>query len=122
MSKRASNKREQDILEERGLWKASSFLSGQVKKLIKKNKPLHIGYIKSSHAILFDTAKQPEIAGKYRTSNDIKIRRLKDNSYLKYTSWEKIPYEMGLLSKELLELTEAIKPPEKSPRKNRQAK
>lgn len=113
MLKRASNKREQDILEERGLWQASSFLGDQVKKLIKKNKPLHIGYIKSSHTILFNTAKQPEIAGKYRASNDIKIRRLKDSTYLKYTSWEKISYEMGVLSKELSQLTETIQAPKR---------
>jgi Fic family protein len=113
MSKRAKNKREQDVLEGRGLWKASSFLNNKVKSLTKKNKPLLIGYIKTSHQLLFSVANAPEMAGKYRTvfkDNGIDLRR-QDGTYLKFTSWEKIPFEMELLNKELIEFTKNLKKP-----------
>ena len=112
-TKQAKNKREQDMLEGRGLWVASSFLSNRIKILAKKNKPFYIGDIKQAHRLLFMTTNEPEIAGEYRTKfrdNGIDLER-QDGTYLKFTTWEKIPYEMGLLNKKLVELTENMPSP-----------
>lgn len=97
---RAINKKELDILEQRGLWKAASFLSKKTKKLRLKNLPLEIGFIKQAHSMIFETAKQPEIAGKYRRENGPELKRI-DGSILKIADWKQIPNEMAQLDSEL---------------------
>lgn len=97
---RVISKKELEILEQSGLWKAASFVNKRVKKLGRKNLPLEIGLIKQAHRIIFETTKQPEIAGKYRRENGPELKRI-DGSALKMTDWRQIPNEMAILDSEL---------------------
>ncbi len=94
------NQKEVEILEERGLWKASSFLTKLVRRLTKKNLPLGIGYIKEAHKILFEEANQFGIAGKYRKNNGPELKRW-DGTVLPMTDWHYIPEKMAELNADL---------------------
>lgn len=104
------SKREKDILEQSGLWKAASFLGKIVHKLKRKKLPLEIGQIKQAHRIIFETAKQPWIAGKYRTENGPELKRI-DGTILKMTDWHYIPDEMAKLNDELKSYTTNLSRP-----------
>lgn len=101
------SKKDLDILEERGYWKASSFLSDTVHKLIRKNLPFELGYIKQAHKIIFDTANQSGMAGKYRRDNP-EVKRI-DGSLLIITHWHNIPNEMAGLDMEVRSVTRGLK-------------
>jgi fido (protein-threonine AMPylation protein) len=105
---RVSNKKEQDILEERGLWMAAVFLHKLIERLKRKKSPLEINYIKQAHGIIFNTAKQPEIAGIYRKENSPELERV-DGTPLRVADWKYIPTEMANLNFELKEQTVNIK-------------
>lgn len=112
MSK-AMSKKELEILEQSGLWKAASFLSKKVKKLKRKNLPIEIGFIKQAHRIIFETIKQPEIAGKYRRENGPELKRI-DGSVLKIADWRQIPNEMAILDSELRSIASNLLSPKDS--------
>lgn len=94
-------KKDIDILEQRGLWKVSSYLDKTVKRLIRKKLPLEIRYIKQAHKIIFDTANQSAMAGKYRRDNP-ELKRI-DGTILKLDHWRQIPNSMAQLDFELRE-------------------
>lgn len=96
-------------MEERGFWKASSFLSDAIHKLIRKNLSLEIGMIKQAHKIIFDTANQSGMAGKYRHDNP-ELKRI-DGSLLAITHWHKISNEMAHLDADLRAATANLKFP-----------
>ncbi|MCX6731726.1 MAG: Fic family protein [Candidatus Parcubacteria bacterium] len=100
-----------DILEERGLWKASSFIHGIVKRLIRKKLPLEIRYFKEAHRIIFTTAGQKDMAGKYRRHNGPELKRI-DGTLLKMADWRQISNLMAQLDFELKKDTEKIHKPE----------
>ena len=106
---RPFSKKDIDILEERGYWKASSFLHRIVKRLTRKKLPLEIRYIKEAHRIIFDTAYQNGIAGKYRKHNGPELKRI-DGTILKMTDWRNIPNAMAELDFEIRAGTKNIKP------------
>ncbi|MGC9968817.1 MAG: Fic family protein [Minisyncoccia bacterium] len=101
------NKKDLDILEERGYWKASSFLSNTVHKLIRKNLPFELGYVKQAHKITFDAANQSGIAGKYRRDNP-ELKRI-DGSLLVITHWHNVPNEMAKLDTEVRLATRGLR-------------
>lgn len=105
-----SNKKEVDILEQRGLWKASSVLYGRVKKLTDKDLPVEMGHIKDAHKILFTVARNLGIAGKYRQHNGPELKRI-DGSILPILDWRLIPNAMAELDMELRERTKDLKYP-----------
>lgn len=104
------SKRDIDILEERGYWKASSFLHRIVKRLIRKELPVELRFIKEAHRIIFTTARQGSIAGKYRRHNGPELKRI-DGTLLKMTQWHNIPNAMAELDIELRNHTKELKPP-----------
>lgn len=104
---RALSKKEVDILEERGLWEAHSYLRRIIKRLARKRLPLEIRYIKDAHRIIFSVAQQPEVGGKYRRDNSQELRRI-DGTVLKMTHWKNIPNEMAELDYELREETKKL--------------
>ena len=85
---RPLSKKDIDILEERGYWQASSSLYKKVKQLTRKKLPLRIGLIKHAHQIIFETAEQPDIAGKYRRDNP-EVKRI-DGTLLEISHWHNI--------------------------------
>ena len=87
-----------------------------ITRLKKKKLPLEIRYINEAHKRIFDIANQPGIAGKYRKSNDIKIKRA-DGSLLQYTDWVKVPEDMAKLDAELRAITKNAKKAKNLPRK-----
>lgn len=103
-------KRDVDILEERGYWKASSFLHRVVRRLIRKELPIELRFIKEAHHIIFTTAHQDSIAGKYRRHNGPELKRV-DGTLLKMTHWHNIPNAMAELDSELRMKTKDLKPP-----------
>lgn len=105
--KRPLNKREVDILEERGHWEASSSLHRLIKRLVRKKLPLEIRYIKDAHKTIFDVAKQPEIGGKYGNDNGPELKRI-DGTILPMTNWILIPTAMAELDLELRERTKDL--------------
>src|SRR3989344_3380129 len=107
---RPLSKRDIDILEERGYWKASSFLHRIVKRLIRKKLPVELRFIKEAHRIIFTTAHQDSIAGKYRRHNGPELKRI-DGTLLKMMHWYNIPNVMAELDTELRNHTKQLKPP-----------
>ncbi len=99
-----TNKKDIDILEERGLWEASSVLYGRVKKLADKGLPVEVNHIKDAHRILFVIARSVNMAGKYRQHNGPELRRI-DGSILPILDWRLIPNAMAELDMELRERT-----------------
>ncbi len=106
---RPASKKDFDVLEERGYWKASSFLSKAVDKMIRKNLPVELGYIKQAHRIIFETARQEGMAGKFRRDNP-ELKRI-DGSALKIAHWHKIPNAMAELDMEVREATKNLRLP-----------
>lgn len=104
---KVTSKRDIEILEQRGLWKASSYLHRLVKRLISKNQPLRIYYFNEAHKKIFGTIGQFNMAGKYRKHNGPELKRI-DGTILKMTDWRNIPSEMAELD---FELKEYIKNP-----------
>ncbi|MFH1192782.1 MAG: Fic family protein [Candidatus Jorgensenbacteria bacterium] len=107
---RPQTRRDIEVLEERGLWAASSYLHRIIKRLIRKNAPLEIRFIKEAHRVLFMKARQPDIAGKYRLHNSPELKRI-DGTPLPMVSWENIPNTMAELDFELRESTRNLRPP-----------
>ena len=99
-----------EILEERGLHKASSRLRKLVKRLMRQNRSVRIGHIKDAHKIIFTTTKQFAMAGKYRRTNGPEVERI-DGTSLAITDWRNIPNEMSILDVELRDTTLDIKTP-----------
>lgn len=104
------SKKDIDILEEKGLWKAHSYLHRIIKRLLRKNFPVEVRYIKEAHKIIFTVARQPGMGGKYRKDNGPELRRI-DGTPLRITDWRNIPNEMAELDYELREATKNVKPP-----------
>lgn len=107
---RQLSKREVDILEEKGLWKAHSYLARVVRRLARKKLPPEIRYINAAHKIVFDTANQRAMAGKYRRDNP-ELKRL-DGSLLKIAHWKDAPHRMAELDFELRGQTKKLKAPQ----------
>lgn len=107
---RALSKREVDILEEQGLWEAHSYLRSVLRRLIRKNLPVEIRYIRAAHERIFTVAKQPEIAGKYRRDNSPDLKRI-DGTYLQMSDWKNIPSDLAILEEELREETKSLRLP-----------
>lgn len=107
---RPLSKKDLDILEERGYWKASSSLHKKIKRLIRKKLPLEIGYIKSAHRIIFIEAGQLDMAGKYRQDNP-ELKRI-DGTLLNISHWHDIPNKMAELDFELRQNTKDIATPQ----------
>lgn len=104
------SKREVDVLEEKGLWKAHSYLANIIRRLVRKKLPLEIRYINEAHKIIFETANQRAMAGKYRRDNP-ELKRL-DGSLLKIAHWKDIPHRMAELDFELRDQTKKLKAPQ----------
>lgn len=85
--RRPLTKRDIDILEERGLWEAHSYLHRIIKRLLRKKLPMEIRYIKEAHRIIFSVARQPEIGSGYRGDNSQDLRRI-DGTPLRMTDWK----------------------------------
>lgn len=97
-------KKDVDILEERGYWKASSSLHAQIKRLVKKRLPLEIGHVKSAHGLLFVGTMQESIGGRYRRHNCPELRRI-DGTRLRLAEWTQIPHLMAQLNDEVVAST-----------------
>lgn len=104
---RSLTKKEVDILEERGLWRASSSLHKVIKRLIRKNLPLEIRYILQAHRTIFTTAHQSIIAGKYRRDNGPELKRI-DGTPLLITDWMQVPSAMAELNDRVVTLTKNL--------------
>lgn len=107
---RPLTKRDVDILEERGYWKASSFLHRIVKRLIRKELPVELRFIKEAHRIIFTTARQDSIAGKYRRHNGPELKRI-DGTLLKMIHWHNIPNAMAELDNDVRNHTKDMQAP-----------
>ena len=103
-------KKDIEILEERGLWKASSYLHKRIKVLIRKNLPLRMGDIKTAHKIIFETTERKSIGGKYRKSNCPELKRI-NGTVLEISDHRQIPSEMAHLDWELQQQTKNLKSP-----------
>ena len=80
-----------------------------VERLIRRNAPLEIRYIKEAHRILFTTANQIGMAGKFRQDNP-ELERI-DGTLLKISHWQRIPSDMAELDVELRARTKNLKLP-----------
>ncbi len=100
------SKKDLDILEERGYWKASSSLHKKIKRLIRKKLPIEIGYIKEAHSIIFNESNQSGIAGKYRQDNP-EVKRI-DGTLLDISHWHDIPRKMAEFDFELKQNTKNL--------------
>lgn len=107
---RPLSKKDLDILEERGYWKASSSLHKKIKRLIRKKLPLEIGYIKEAHRIIFNEAGQIAIAGGYRQDNP-ELKRI-DGTLLPISHYNDIPNKMAELDYELKQSTKNLVVPQ----------
>jgi Fic family protein len=108
--RRPLTKREVDILEQRGLWEAHSYLRRITKRLFRKRLPVEFRYIRQAHQTAFTVAHQPEIAGKYRRDNDLELRRI-DGTPLPIADWREIPSKLAELDYELRAGTESLQTP-----------
>lgn len=91
--------KEVQIKEERGLWKASSYIHKIAKRLVRKNEPVRIRYIQEAHRILFSETNEKDVAGKYRINDPI-IERI-DGTELDVPNWTKVGEQMAALDEEL---------------------
>jgi Fic family protein len=91
--------KEIQIKEERGLWKASSYVHKIAKRLVRKNEPVRLRYIQEAHRILFSETNEKDVAGKYR-KNDPTITRV-DGTDLDVPNWTKVGEQMAILDEEL---------------------
>ena len=72
--------KEIQIKEERGLWKASSYIRKLITRLIRKRQSIRVRYLLEAHKILFLETNEKNVGGKYRRNNPT-IRRI-DNTKL----------------------------------------
>ncbi len=91
--------KEIQIKEQRGLWKASSYIHRIAKRLIKKKEPVRIRYLLEAHRILFSETNEKSVGGKYRINDPIIIRV--DGTRLRVPNWTKVPAQMAVLDEEL---------------------
>ncbi len=114
-----SEKKINDKREERGLFRASSFLNKEIKELIKNNESIRIDLIIRAHKILFTSmgGEDASIGGKFRKSNDQELKRI-DGTPLKMTDYKNIANEVAVLDEELRTKTRNLK----RPRRERQYK
>lgn len=103
------SKKDIDILEMRGYWQASSYLHRIIKRLMRKGAPLELKYIKNAHYIIFTTANQEDMAGKYRKNNP-EVKKINGN-LLAISHWQNIPNAMSELDVELRERTKNLREP-----------
>ena len=108
--RRALTKRDVDILEQKGLWKAHSYLHRVVKKLARKKLPVELRYIRQAHLTAFTVARQPEVGGKYRRGNDPELRRI-NGTPLPMADWREISNRLAGLDYELREETKDLHAP-----------
>ena len=108
------------ILEARGLWKASSFIRKHTKQITKKREPIRIGCIKHAHKILFDTiSSKDSIGGQYRkTDTGTKLKNINGNTVL-IAHWTQIPNRMATLDYELKNETKNLNFPKTPKELNR---
>jgi len=91
--------KEIQIKEQRGLWKASSYIHKIAKKLIRKKEPIRVRYLLEAHRILFSETNEKDAGGKYRINVPI-IKRV-DDTRLMVPNWTKVPDQMATLDEEL---------------------
>lgn len=106
---RPRTKRDLDILEQRGLWKASAFLDRLVRRLVRKRQPLEVRHLREAHRILFTEAGQREVAGKYRRQN-LDLKRI-DGTPLPMAQWRDTARHMMALDAEVRAATVDARPP-----------
>lgn len=94
-----STTKEIQIKEERGLWKASSYVHKIAKRLVRRKEPVRIRYILEAHRILFSETNEKDVAGKYRR-NDPTVTRV-DGTDLDVPNWTKVGDQMAVLDEEL---------------------
>lgn len=104
----------QDKREQRGLFKASSFVHEKVKDLIRSNEPINIDLIINAHEVLFTGigSEDAGIGGKFRRSNDPELKRI-DGTPLKIADYKNIGHEVAILGEELKIKTKDLKRPQK---------
>ena len=112
--------KENQILEAKGLWKASSFIRKHIKQITKKREPIRIGCIKQAHKILFDTiGSKDSIGGQYRkTDTGTKLKNINGNTVL-IAHWTQVPNRMAILDYELKNETKNLNFPKTPKELNR---
>lgn len=100
-----TKKKDIDILETRGLWKASSFIRKTAEKLKKQNKPVNLGIIKHAHAFIFELSPSKTMGGKYRGNGVNNYMKRVDGSTLHFAHWTKIPEQIAALDSDIRALT-----------------
>lgn len=104
-----NGKKDVQIKEARGLWKASSYIHRIADRLSKKNAPIEIKYLLEAHRILFSETNEENIAGKYRQV-DPDIQRI-NGTTLKIPHWSNVPSTMAILDDELKNKTPKLPHP-----------
>lgn len=102
---RPAKKKDVDILETKGLWKASSFIRKTAEKLKKQNQPVNIGIIKHAHSFIFELSPSQIMGGKYRGSGVNNFMKRVDGSTIHFAHWTKIPEQMAALEYDIRALT-----------------
>ncbi len=102
-----SKKKDIQIKEERGLWKASSYIHNLARRFRKRKQPIGIRYILEAHKILFSQTGEGSEGGKYRKDNPEVIRI--DNTLLPIPHWTKVGFEMAILNEELKNKTSSLR-------------
>jgi len=98
---RELSRKDIEILEQRGLHKASSYISRVVRKLTKKKHTVNLSMIKQAHRIFMgENPNEVSIAGKYRRDNDITVERM-DDSGLRVADWRQIPNKLAEIQEAL---------------------
>ena len=100
-----TKKKDIDILETKGLWKASSFIRKTVEKLKKQNLPVNLGIIKHAHSFIFELSPSKTMGGKYRGSGVNNYMKRVDGSTLHFAHWTEIPERIGALESDIKALT-----------------
>ena len=102
---KSAKKKDIDILETKGLWKASSFIRKTAEKLERKNQPVSLGIIKTAHSFIFELSPSKTMGGKYRGSGVNNYMKRIDGSTLHFAHWTKIPEQTAALEYDIRALT-----------------
>lgn len=105
---RPKTKRDLDILEERGLWKAAAFMHHLAERLAREGLPLTVGHLRHAHRLVFAEANPP-IAGKFRRDNP-EVKRV-DGSVLPLAHWREVSRHMMVFDAELRDATAKLRLP-----------
>lgn len=101
----STKRKDIDILETKGLWKASSFIRKTAEKLKKKNQSVNLGIIKQAHSLIFEFSPSKTMGGKYRGSGVNNYMKRVDGSTLHFAHWTKIPEQIAVLESDIKALT-----------------